>query len=131
VQTADMSGHCGCEFVLTRAKNVDNDRSDLEKPLQRRSGVHIGRYSVPERTMRRIVINEHHHQLSLLSAAAPTPSSSSSPATGTPSGGHGLPSYARSRWTVRQASLCCLGGCVGGGTWIDMQSWRVHVADPL
>jgi len=40
--------------------------------------------------MRRIVIDEHNHQLSLLSAAAPTPSSSSSPATGTPSGAHGL-----------------------------------------
>ena len=92
MQTADMSGHCGCEFVLPRAKTVENGRSDLEKPLQRRSGVHIGRSSVPERTMRRIVIDEHHHQLSLLSAAAPTPSSSSSPATGTPSGGHGLPS---------------------------------------
>jgi len=44
VQTADMSGHCGCEFVLPRAKNVDNDRSDLEKPLQRRSGGHFGRF---------------------------------------------------------------------------------------
>jgi len=92
VQTADMSGHCGCEFVLPRGKNVDNDRSDLEKPLQRRSGVHIGRSSVPERTMRRILIDEQHHQLLLLSAAAFTPSSSSSPATGTPSGGYGLPS---------------------------------------
>jgi len=63
-----MSAHCGCDFVLPRAKNVDNDRSDLEKPLQRHSGGHLVD-SVPERTMRRIVIDEHHHQLSLLSAA--------------------------------------------------------------
>ena len=64
MQTADMSGHCGCDFVLPLAKNVDKDRSDLEKPLQRRSGGHLGRSSVPERTMRRIVTDEHHHQLS-------------------------------------------------------------------
>jgi len=48
VQTADMSGPCSCEFVLPWAKNVDNDRPDLEKPLQQRSGGHFGTFGPRE-----------------------------------------------------------------------------------